>query len=459
MRLVTTKYQLICNILFVMFWVLATYNFVTQEVAGREVPAVEQGVRVLAQGIIILLGLWTLRSRVDIIIIAVFCALTLVSTVWVNHQTFFVWLDGLRLYVGFLFIVPILRYLLADMQMRGWFITRMERNIYRFLWLQVPCILWQFSRYANLDLVGGSLGYMMSGAISNLIYLCSFYLMLRRWDQTKNYVHNLLANWELLLLLLPSFLNETKVSLVFMLMYFFFLIPMDRKFIKRLVWISPLMVCVMAGAVYLYISVVGGKSYIYDSASAAQYLIGDEAALNMVEGIMEHNNLSDANDFPRGLKLVITPAIMNRNPPAWICGYGIGQYKVGDSADKVPFAKQYQWLLIGTMMQGHVFWLETGLVGVALYLVYWFVIMKVFRRRVHRNKQLQWFLGINVLVFTVYNTPFLVIPFCIIFLYMMLVSTCWDSLPPCRPMRLLGSRPIRWSLRPAGDEAPRKEAV
>lgn len=459
MRLVTTKYQLICNILFVMFWVLATYNFVTQEATGGEVPAVELGVRLLAQGTIVLLGLWTLRARVDIIIIAVFCVLTFVSTVWVNHHGIFVWLDGLRLYVGFLFVLPVIRYLLADRQMRDWFIARMDRNLYRFLWLQVPCILFQFARYSNLDLVGGSLGQMMSGAISNLIYLCSFYLMLRRWDRSKNYIRNLLDNWVLLFLLLPSFLNETKVSLVFLLMYFFFLIPMDRKFVKRLVWISPIMLCVMVGAVYLYSSVVGGKSYIYDSASAAQYLIGDEAALNMVEGIMENNNLSDANDYARGLKLIITPAIMNRNPPSWICGYGIGQYKVGDSANSVPFAKQYQWLLIGTMMQGHVFWLETGLVGVALYFIYWFVIMKVFKRRVDRNKQLQWFLIINMLVFTVYNSPFLILPYCIIFLYMMLVSTCWSSLPAYRPVSLLGSRPIRWSLRPAEKEGERKEAV
>ena len=49
MRLVTTKYKLICNILFAMFWVLVTYNFVTQEATGDEVPAVEFGVRLLAQ--------------------------------------------------------------------------------------------------------------------------------------------------------------------------------------------------------------------------------------------------------------------------------------------------------------------------------------------------------------------------------------------------------------------------
>lgn len=446
MKLVTTKYQLVCNTLFVLFWVLATYNFISQELAGREVPIVELGVRLLGQGVIVLLGLWTLRSRTDIIIIAAFCALTLISTVWVNNQGFMVWVDGLRLYIGFLFMVPVLRYLLADRQFRNWFIERVDRNLFRFLLLQFPCMVWQFLRYSNFDLVGGSLGYMMSGVISNLIYLCSFYLMLRRWDKTKGYMANIMANWLLVVLLIPSFLNETKISFVFMLMYLFFLIPMDRQFIKHIVWIAPVIGLSLLGVSYLYLSAIGGSSYVTDGASVAKYLVGDEAALNMVEGIMEHNDQAVDQDFARGLKFAVIPAIMNRNPPAWTCGYGIGQYKVGDSADKVAFAKQYQWLLSGTMIQGLVVWLETGLLGVGLYLLFWLVILGVFRRRLGRNKQLQWFLGINALVFTVYNAPFFVIPYFIIFLYMMLISADWDSLPAYKPVNILGSRPIRWSM-------------
>lgn len=458
MRLVTTKYQLICNTLFVLFWVMATYNFITQEIMGAEVRAVELGVRLLAQGVIIFLGLWTLRARVDKLIIIVFCLFSLVSTLWVNNQSFMIWIDGIRLYVGFIFVLPVLRYLLSDREFRDRFITRMDRTLFRFLVLQFPCIVWQFFRYSNYDLVGGTLGYMMSGVISNLIYLSSFYLMLRRWDTNKSYLANLIANRILLILLLPSFLNETKISFVFLLMYFFFLIPMDKRFIKRLIWITPLMIAVLGGAMVLYLNALGGKSYVNDSATAAKYLVGDEAALNMVEGVMEHNEDAVEEDFARGLKLAITPAIMNRHPSSWIWGYGLGQYKVGDSAAEVPFAKQYQWLLKGTMIQGHIFWLETGLTGVGLYFLYWLVLLKVFKRRISRNKQLQWFLGINVLVFTVYNAPFLVIPYVIIFLYMMLVSTCWASLPPYRPVKLLGSRPINWSIRHSREAAFRKEA-
>lgn len=445
MRLVTTKYRLICNTLFVMFWVLATYNFITQEVTGTEVPAVELGVRLLGQGVMVILGLWTLRSRTDIVIIAAFCLLTLVSTLWVNHQGFMVWVDGLRLYLGFLFMVPILRYLLSDKQMRGWFIARMDRNLYRFLWIQVPCILWQFARYPHPDFVGGSLGWMMSGVVSNMIYLSSFYLMLRRWDAGENYIRNLIDNRILLFLLFPSFLNETKVSFVFLVMYFFFLIPMDRRFIRNIAWIAPVIAVFLGVALYLYTRAVGGNNdQITDMAVTSTYLVGDEAALNLVEGIMENKYDEDESDYARGLKFAITPAIMNRNPPSWFVGYGVGQYKVGDSADNVPFARQYQWLLRGTMIQGHVIWLEMGLVGVGLYFIYWLVLLGVFRRKVGRNKQLQWYTGLNMVIFTVYNAPMLVIPFVILFLYLVCVSTCWHSVPAYVPAKLLGSRPIRF---------------
>ncbi len=448
MQLVTTKYNIVCNTLFVVFWVLATYNFFVQELAGQEVPFIEQSVRIAAQGILVILGLWTLRKRLDIWVIVIFSALTLFSTLVVNHQGLMTWVDGVRLYVGFLFVVPIIRYLLSDEEMRAGFVARMDRTAYRFLWLQVPCIMWQSYNYAHPDFAGGSLGWMMSGVVSNMIYLCSFYLMLRRWDYEKNYLRNLWENRIFIFLLFPSFFNETKVSFLFLIMYFFFLVPMDRKYIRNLVWIAPLITVFFGIALYLYTNKAGRNDQVTDMAVSSTYLIGDEAALNMVEHIMENDYAEEDADFARGLKFAITPAIMNRNPPSWYVGYGIGQYKVRDAAKNVEFAKKYQWLLTGTQLQGHIIWLETGLIGLGLYFIYWFVLMKVFRRRVDRNKQLQWYLGINMIVFTVYNAPMIVMPYVIWFLYLILVSTMWSSLPKYKPARLAGSRPIRWSLRP-----------
>ena len=451
MKLVTTKYKLVENALFLVFWVLAVYNCIVQELTGAENHTVDLLGRLFGQGMLILLGLWTLRKKTDIAVIAVFCLFTLIGTCWVNGHGLFVWVDGLRLYVGFLFLPPIIRYLLSDKELWTGFVARMDRNLYRFLWLQFPVMIIERLHYYNLDLIGGTLGYMHSGIISNLIYLISFYLMLRQWDKSKGYLENLREHWVLILLLFPSLLNETKVSFIFLLMYFFLLVPMDRKFIKRILWIAPLIVVAFMGALYVYSQSLGGKAGdMEDMASMTKYVIGDEAALNAVEWTMEREMMdenAEVQDLIRGLKFVIMPAIMDRNPPAWVWGYGLGLYKIGDAAQGHPYAKRYQWLMMGTMMQGLLFWLEVGLVGVAMYLLYFPLELRLFKRRLPRSKQLQWFLGVNALLIGFYNSAFLSLPFCIIFIYMMLVSSIWDTLPPYKPVKILGSRPINWSLK------------
>ncbi|MCM1222189.1 MAG: hypothetical protein NC548_47740 [Lachnospiraceae bacterium] len=410
-------------------------------------PALELAARLLAQGALMALGLWTLRSRTDILILAAFVVLSLLGTFVFNTNTVFVWFDGLRQYVGFLFVPPIIRYLLADKQFRGWFVERLDRNLYRFLWLQVPCILIQFFRYNDFDQVGGSLGYNMSGIISNMIYLFSFYLMLRRWDPVKKYMQNIKDNFVLIFLLFPSLLNETKVSFVFVLMYFFFLIPMDRYFVKRVVMLSPVVILTFVGAVYAYNKAIGGNMLISDSKSAVEYLVGDPGSLIMVENVLENNEEFMKNDMARFLKLIITVPIMDRNPPSWFVGYGIGQYKVGGKADDVPFAKQYWWLLIGTIMQGHMIWIELGLIGVALYFIYWGVLLGIGRKLPGRNKQLQWFLGLNILLSTLYSCPMIIAPYAMTFIALILMSRVWDTLPPYKKSKLMGSREINWSLK------------
>lgn len=454
MRLVTTKYQLVCNTIFALFWFLATYNFIVQEIAGREMPAIEFAGRLASQGIILVLGLWTLRKKFDIIVIAVFTIFTLIGTCYINGRPFSTWADGVRLYECLLFIVPILRYLLSDKQFRSYFVTRMDRNLYLFLWLQAPCIIFQASRYGNLDLVGGSLGYMMSGVISNLIYMVSFYLMLRAWDYKKSYLSNLMENKSLVFLLFLTFLNETKVSFIFLMMYFFFLIPMDKKFLKRFLSLLPLGIIMICGAAYVYISITGNRDGITSQAKMARYIMGDDAALDMVENVMEKNYEFIGDDMARGLKFIITPAIMNRNPPAWIWGYGIGIYKVGDSANKNEFARRYDWLLQGTVIQIHVIWLEIGLGGILLYILYWLSLFNVFSRRPVVNKQLLGFLATNVILVSIYNAPFLMISYCIIFFYMALLIDRWKEIPPYKPLSILGRRPIKWSLKSKAKQIP-----
>jgi hypothetical protein len=49
------------------------------------------------------------------------------------------------------------------------------------------------------------------------------------------------------------------VAFVFLAMYFFFLVPIDRKFIKRMIYVVPTIFIVLIGAGYVYLSFVDTK--------------------------------------------------------------------------------------------------------------------------------------------------------------------------------------------------------
>lgn len=449
MTTVITRHRLVTYFLLAVFWITATDRFLLQELTRSDAESVETAIRVLCQLSLLGVGTLLLRKRMDLILMLIFCFFTLAGTCVVNQHSLFTWLDGLRNYVGYLFVIPIIRYLWDSDVERPFFVHAMERSLFLFLWLQLPCILIQYAQYSNLDYVGGSLGWKMSGVISNLIYLTSFYLMLRRWNCSLSYLENLKVNWILILLLFPTMLNETKVSFVYLAMYFIFLVPIDRNFVKRMIWIGPLVAIMLGLAVFAYSKVVSNSGIMMADNAIELYLIGDDQAMMLVEYILERDDEDVMEtDFARGLKFFITPAVMNRQPSSWIWGYGLGQYKVGDSAKKSKFATRYYWLLRGTTIQSQYTWLETGLVGLGMYTLYWFLILRVGRRKgISRNKQLQWMLGLMALIFSVYNAPFLVVPFCIIFLFMAFVSSRWDKLPPYKVIKLLGSRPIVFSLR------------
>lgn len=425
-----SKRRLVSNILLIVFWVMGTYAFVIDETLGGS-PGAELAVRLAAQAVLIILGTLLLRSRIDIAILGTFCAITFYSTCLVHHYPLFTWVDGLRMYVPFLFILPILRYILTLEKSRRYFVALFDRSLLIFLWLQFPCIILQTLLYSNPDMRGGSLGWMCSGEVTTLIYVISFYLMLRHWDYSRSYFSNVGQHWIYLFLWLPSLMNETKISFVFIALYLLLLIPMDRQYAKRLIYILPILAAFMGLAYVVYSSSISSSS-LNKEGSLAFYMIGDEFFLDKIEKAEERGLLDiDDDDMPRGLKLIATPALMDRNEHTWPWGFGLGQVKSGDAADKTLLGRYYNWLIKGTKMQLHMFWLEAGLVGVAWYILYWLAVFRSFRH-LHpgqRNRQLTWMLALTVALVSFYNSLLFNIPFAIVSLYFIFFTSRWRELP------------------------------
>lgn len=430
MRLAVTKYKFIADVLIFTFWVCATLPFVIQEVSGDYHLAEITKLWFLIEIVVTVLGLWTLKARADKVVLAIYLALSLFDTIIVNKLSFIYWLNGCRMYIGFLFMFPIIRYFWTNLERRRYFVARMDRLLYLYLVIQFPCMVVQCIRYGAYDNVSGSIGWMASGTASTIIYLISFYLMLRRWNPSLSYMQNLRNNWDLLFLLLPTWMNETKVSFIYIAMYFFFLVPMDKQFVKRMLVVGPLMAVVLAGALYLYSTLVSNSDKV-DLEMVQEYVLGNEELVDLVEFVMENDLVEYEGDYARGLKFYVVPEIFSRHD-AWLTGFGVDQIKGGSSGlDKSEFAKQYYWVLNGTQMQFYIALIDMGVPGAILYLIYWIWAFRLGKRyRKERNRQMTWMFGLTTLLFSFYIPPFIIPPFYVMFMFMVFAGGRWNELPP-----------------------------
>ena len=234
-----TKSILIERALMGVFWVLGTTGFICDEL----IPGLESLRTYIILGCdaaIVLLGLLCLRHRADFIFISSLLLIALASSLVFNRLPIFFSLNGLRVFIGAMFCYPIFRYFMDDPLRREHFTRTFDKNLEIFLWLQIPCIGYQFIVYGADDHGGGSLGNWYSGTISMLIYLISFYLMKKRINH-NHFLSSLVLNYKYILLLAPTFFNETKISFVLLVLYFILLMPIDKRMFVRALIITPIL--------------------------------------------------------------------------------------------------------------------------------------------------------------------------------------------------------------------------
>lgn len=431
------KSTIVIYTLLTAFWLTGLVPFFLQELGQDMAMRPILVVKNLCQIAVVLLGLFTLRKKADIAVVAIGFVLTYYSTCVLNPESFFTWFNGFRRYFPYLFFIPIVRWLWRDKSIRDRFLRIFERNLYIFLWLQFPCLAIQAIAYGMGDYGGGSLGWYNSGVISQLIYLISFYLMVRAWNPEKGYLANLGDNWILLLLLFPSFLNETKISFIFLILYFVMLIPFDRHLGRRLLVVTPLLFVLLAGSFLWYTTYVDLKGDVYEKNFFKNYVLGShmmEFAFDLLDSDVDTDDVWES-DYARGIKFALLPTLMDRGKPynKWF-GYGVGQFKGGSFTEKTKFAKHYEWLLRGTQTEMFNIIIELGYIGGALLIAFWCYVFRFFKRlpKGLRNRRMQVWLGLNMLMMIMYSPSFDQLPYVIIVLTMCFISSRWKELPAFR---------------------------
>ena len=258
--------------------------------------------------------------------------------------------------------------------------------------------------------------------------------MIRSWNPNLGYLRNLGKNWILLILLFPSFMNETKISFIFLILYFIFLIPFDRNIGRSFLLVIPIVALLSGGAFWWYVTFVDLKGDVYRENFLNNYVMGADVNEMVFDYLDEDVNTDDVfeSDYARGIKFMLLPTLLEKGKPFnefW--GYGIGQFKGGNGLEKTKFAKHYDWIFRGTQMEIFNIIIELGYIGGALLIIFWCYVFRFFKRvgKNNRNKRLQWWMGLNMLLMIIYSPSFDSLPFVIIVLTICFMSSRWKELP------------------------------
>ena len=189
------------RLFFIGFWLATCTGFVSDLIWGPDtISPLTTISQLTADAILLFLALCTVRNKTDILLIVSFLIIAVISGFVVNNDGVVVWLNGLRYFFPVLFLPPILRYIWETEYRHDLFVQSLDKQLYIFLWLQVPTVLYQFFVHGAGDYVGGTMGGWFSGVLSFSIYYVSFYLLNKRIDR-NNVLQSLYKNWILIFLL------------------------------------------------------------------------------------------------------------------------------------------------------------------------------------------------------------------------------------------------------------------
>ncbi|WP_407401218.1 hypothetical protein [Sodaliphilus sp.] len=389
------------RLFFFIFWVGATFGFISDEVITG-LASMRTPVFLMLDALWVLLACCTVRNKWHIACMACFIAVSCATTCLSNGMPLTFWANGVRDILGIFLAYPILCYFMQEPARRERFENSLDRHLMCFLGVQAFCVTYQCLLYGAGDHCGGSFGNWYSGIVSMCIYCASFYLMHRSIDQS-HFFASLRSNWLPVVLLFPTFLNETKVSFVLIVLYFVLLMPLDRRYLVRAMWILPVGLLLGWMAIAVYTSTVKDFDDIFSMEFVTDYIMIDDIE-DAEGGAMWDLEEGNKADVPRLTKIMYLPLLHNEEPGHELTGWGVGQFKGGSMFGVSEFAERYDWLLMGSipyMFHVHIQLGQVGLVMCVLWLLALFVVKPAWSSG--RNFNMQLFALVCILIIMIYN--------------------------------------------------------
>ncbi len=415
------KYKLILNTFLVTFWVRMTFGFISQEIL-TPLLSLSSMLYFLTDALVMFIGLIVLKNTKDKIFIFSFIVVGYFITCIHNNYSIPFYINGLRDFIYIISLIPIYRYF-YESNRSFLFISKFDKSLYIFLIIQAICITFQFLKYGANDHGGGSMGNGASGLMSTLIYIISFYLMQKKINY-GNYFKSLMDNKILIILLFPTFLNETKISFIYLALYFILLMPLDRKAIIRLCVTLPILLISLPVVSNIYMSATGSQQNLLDwDYYWEEYLMADESGgndiLEWTEYLYDNEELEadGSSDIPRFTKYLLLPEINSQYPGHAITGYGIGQFKGGTTVANSKFYLDNEWMLRGTVPYGYHAYIQIGFFSILFFVWFWIRLYSLRDKTVKGNPNIQIYLWFLAILFLCYNDFYRHTFVCIIFFY------------------------------------------
>lgn len=422
-------YRIFC----ITFWVVSCTGFVTQEILPF-LDVLYRPIMLLADVTLLILGLKTLSNRTEKWLIAIFFAIAILANTVFNHLSLLVTVNGIRDFVPLIFALPLVRYLFVTSRYADKFRESMDRQLFIFLVLQAVCITEQFLRYGAGDHGGGTMGNYCSGIATVSICLTSFYFTTRNWDPDR-YLYSLWENRKYIILLYPVFLNETKVCFVLLAIYFALLYRYNFRSVGKVFIALPFMALVLAGAYFAYSSATDNDEADVTSGDFIEtYLTGGTDAEEIVElaNNAEEYDLFDETwgyeDLPRFLKLGFLFPVLDVDAGGGIWfGAGVGHFKGGTFLDTTPMAKEYRWLIGGTIPMLFFIAFSLGIVGL-IWFIAWSLHFIAFKRyNDSLGLKMKIFIGLTILIILFYNDSIRYYPLPFLLYYFAMLSSRNDE--------------------------------
>ena len=410
------------RVLFAAFWIRGMWSFFSDDVIPL-MQSVQAVVFLLFDLVIMGLGIMLMTRKRDRIFALAFVVVTWLTSCIINGLTLAFYANGLREFIAYLFIIPIFNYFFSDPDRKARFVEAFDRQLFWFLLVQVPCVLFQFFLYRAGDMVGGSLGHWNSGVISTLIFAISFYLMKKRMDPNR-YLASLWENKELILLLIPTQLNETKISFIYLVMYFLLLMPMNRTTFIRLLFAIPILGgLIWIAAVGYVVSTGGSMSDTFSVEYYAETYLYDQSGNSeaYAEALFDEGD-DQGEDVPRFTKLMLLGDIDTENPGHRLTGFGVGHFKGGSVVDNSSFFKQYQWMMVGSIPYVFHVWIQLGVIGIVFMLLYFANLFNTHQPGQKRDYNIHFFFVLTFLMLLLYNDSFRQAIMCIPITYIIMLG-------------------------------------